>query len=52
MPHEEQGLVKVVLSRIENPSKSPFTKGDFHFPHFGKRGIFGQTGLVEINSLQ
>jgi hypothetical protein len=27
-----------VLSRIKNPSKSPFTKGDFQFPPLKKGG--------------
>jgi hypothetical protein len=31
-----QGPVEVVLSRIKNPSKSPFTKGDFQFPPLEK----------------
>jgi hypothetical protein len=34
-----QGVVEVVLSRLLNPSKSPFTKGDFLFPfaeYFGE----------------
>jgi hypothetical protein len=43
---KKQGLVKVVLSGTKNPSKSPFTKGDFQFPALEKeRGVFGQTGL-------
>jgi hypothetical protein len=47
-----QGLVKVALGGIKNPSKSPFAKGDFEFPPLkkGGRGIFGQPGLVKINS--
>jgi hypothetical protein len=47
------GRVNVVLSRTKNPSKSPLTKGDFHFPLLekGGRGIFGRAGLVEISSL-
>jgi hypothetical protein len=31
-----QGLVKVVLSEIKNPSKSPFAKGDFKLPPLKK----------------
>jgi hypothetical protein len=46
-------LIKAVVNRITNPSKSPFTKGDFISPfEKGGRGIFGQTGLVKINLLQ
>ena len=35
----EQGPVKVVLSENKNPSKSPFTKGDFQFPPLEKAGV-------------
>ena len=36
-----QGLVKVVLSRIKNPSKSPFTKGRLSNPPLKKGGKGG-----------
>jgi hypothetical protein len=51
---KRKGLVKVVLSRIKNPSKSPFTKGDFLFPLLrkGEGEIFGPKGIVKINSLR
>ena len=49
-----QGLVKVVLNRIKNPSKSPFTKGDFQFPplktHHATH-IFGWTREANFRSL-
>jgi hypothetical protein len=39
--------------RVENPSKSPFTKGDFQFPPLekGGRGDFWTNGTCEINSI-
>jgi len=35
---ERQGL-KVVLSQIKNPSKSPFAKGDFQISPFEKGAL-------------
>jgi hypothetical protein len=50
-----QGLVKVVLSRSKNPSKSPFAKGDFQNSPFekGKGGIFDKRNqlIEDKNSL-
>ncbi len=37
------GSVKVALSRIKNPSKSPFTKGDFQIPPLEK----GEGGFLD-----
>jgi hypothetical protein len=38
-PHSQQGLVKVVLSTIENPSKSPFFKGRLYIPLLKKGAV-------------
>jgi hypothetical protein len=37
------------LKRIKNPSKSPFTKGDFAFPPFEKGG---KGGFLEKRQLE
>jgi hypothetical protein len=44
-----QGLVKVALGGIKNPSKSPFAKGDFEFSPLkkGGRGDFRTTRTCE-----
>ena len=49
---ESTGSRQSRFERIENPSKSPFTKGDFIFPRLkkGERGIIGQTSVW--NSIQ
>ena len=45
-----QGLVKVGLSRIKNPSKSPFTKGRLLISPFGKGGKGGIFGIRAIRA--
>jgi len=44
-----QGLVKVALGGIKNPSKSPFAKGDFQYPPFEKGG---KGGFLEKRELE
>jgi hypothetical protein len=44
----DQGPVKVAPSKMKNPSKSPFTKGDLYCPLWkrGLGGFFGEATFV------